>query len=63
MGSFCQLSAVLPEVFANGENTFADMRQKASLLLPRFSIYSLLRTELLSVYARREKKRNNFIYA
>ena len=54
----------LPEVFDNGENTFADIKvKKRHHLLPRFSIYSLLyyyAPTLLSVYARREK---TFIYA
>jgi len=51
---------VLPEVFDNGENTFADTSEKASYF-PVF-IYSLLHyaPTLLSVYARREK---TFIYA
>lgn len=55
---------LLPEVFDNGENTFADIMKskKRHHLLPRFSIYSLLyyAPTLLSVYARREK---TFIYA
>ena len=55
---------VLPEVFDNGENTFADIMKskKRHHLLPRFSIYSLLyyyAPTLLSVP--REKRKDFYL--